>query len=182
MAKRRVYRESVVQPLDQFIRSIPLTKGQVTVVDAVEYARLMRWNWFVITSTKTTTCYAARIERTASGKNRLILMHRFIAGTTGDVDHRDGDGLNNRRTNLRPCTDIQNGGNQKIAKNNTSGFKGVSWHKPTGKWIAHVYINRKQVHLGLFADKIDAARAYNLAAVEHFGDFARLNHLPSTDI
>lgn len=182
MAKRNVYRAPVVQPLDPSYKLIPLTQHQVAAVSTSKYEFLMQWNWFVIPSTKTKTCYAGRMQRLANGRNHLILMHRVVMGTTQDVDHKNGDGLDNRDDNLRPCTDTQNAGNQRLAKNNTSGYKGVSWHKPTQKWIVHIYERGRQIHLGLFSGKLNAARAYNEAAEKLFGEFAQLNHLEPSHV
>lgn len=88
-------------------------------------------------------------------------------------DHIDRNGLNNQRDNFRPCSASQNGINQKRRKDNTSGFKGVSWHKPSRSWQARL----RQKVLGFFSDAESAARAYNEAAFREFGEFAVLNVL-----
>lgn len=96
---------------------------------------------------------------------------------TGDVvhqiDHKDGDRANNRFGNLRPATHQQNVLNAKRAANNTSGFKGVSWHKRSGKWDAHINLNGKKHHLGLFETAEDAHAAYMRAAKNAQPEFAR---------
>ena len=177
--KRTVKRHDVIQPLDQNIRIIPLTRGYNTEIDAVEFERVSKLSWFALPSKKTSNVYAARMEHLPDGKKRLVLLHRFIMQCDGDVDHEDGNTLNNKKSNLRPCTDTQNGGNQKLAKNNTSGYKGVHWHNQALKWQAGVFkkeiLKRKYHSCGLFDDKIDAARAYDRKAIELFGDFARTN-------
>ncbi len=89
------------------------------------------------------------------------------------VDHKNGDVLDNRRSNLRVCTKIQNGQNRKLGKNNTTGFKGVSRHRKNFK--ASIKLAGKAIHLGTFNNPLEAARAYNDAALRCFGEFARVN-------
>jgi len=88
------------------------------------------------------------------------------------VDHRDGDGLNNHRENLRVATHTENIRNARKSSANTSGYKGVRWHKPANKWMAHIGVNGKLIYLGYFADIADAAAAYREAATKYYGDFA----------
>ncbi len=173
--KRTVKRHDVVQPQDQSIKLIPLTRGYNAIIDAEDFQRVDEWHWFAIPSKKTKNIYAGRMSRYPNGTNRLILLHRFIKPCEKDIDHFDGNTLNNTKLNLRPCDDTQNGGNQKLAKNNKSGYKGVSWFKPMKKWICKIYFKNSQIHIGLFNDKVDAARAYDRAALRYFGEFARLN-------
>jgi hypothetical protein len=103
-------------------------------------------------------------------------MHRFLIGEAGlYVDHRNGDGLDNRRANLRSATNSQNQANRGKSKRNKSGFKGVYFHKPAQKFLASIQFEGKLRHLGLFADPIEAAKAYDAAALEYFGQFAKTN-------
>ena len=105
-----------------------------------------------------------------------LYLHRLIMGNPeGSVDHINGDQEDNRRENLRSCNQSQNCANSKISRNNTSGYKGVSWNRALKKWHAYIMVNRKRIHLGYFASKIRAARAYDKAATQYFGKFARLN-------
>ncbi len=108
-------------------------------------------------------------------------MHDVVAKRVGKrlkgrvTDHRNEKKLDNRRSNLRAATTSQNRGNEGLRKNNTSGYKGVSWSEWAGKWMARIRVNYKHIHLGYFKWKTDAARAYNKAARKHFGRFAKLN-------
>mgnify|MGYP000246947637 CR=1 FL=1 len=106
-------------------------------------------------------------------------MHRLIMNVEKDffIDHVDGCSLNNQKNNLRMCTHAENMRNKKLPINNTSGFKGVYWHKHTKKWMGFIRINTKQLHLGLFSNAIDGAKAYNEAAIKYHGEFAKLNKI-----
>ena len=94
-----------------------------------------------------------------------------------EIDHINQTKDDNRWCNLRKCTTSQNHANISINKNNTSGYKGVCWHKWNKKWCAQIRINRKKYHIGYFACKHEAARAYNITAMDYFGDFAYLNKI-----
>lgn len=113
----------------------------------------------------------------ATDDSRLT-MHRFIMGQPdSSIDHINGIKTDNRRSNLRICNQSQNCANSKISKNNTSGFKGVSWNKALLKWHAYIMVNRKRKHLGYFTNKTKAALIYNEAALVYFGEFAKLNEV-----
>jgi len=94
-----------------------------------------------------------------------------------DVDHKDGNPLNNLENNLRLCTQSQNNQNQRKRKDNTSGGKGVTWDKTHKKWAVKVTANYKCLFQQYFDDKEEAIRAYNAAAIQHFGEFAQLNDI-----
>ena len=140
------------------------------IVDEADYPRVSSLRW------SHTNGYACRKEP----GNIHQSMHRFILGLTGgdEVDHVNGDGLDNRRANLRVCSRRDNVRNKSVSSNNKCGYKGVS-HVPYGKrvkrWVAKININGRQKHLGYFSRPDEAAEAYNKAAVELFGRFARLN-------
>lgn len=106
-------------------------------------------------------------------------MHRLILSLkSGEIcDHINGDKLDNRKKNLRVCTSSQNLANRGSQKNSRSGIKGVTFYVRTGKWAANIAFNRKQTFLGYFLSKEEAASAYNQAAIEHHGEFARLNKI-----
>lgn len=107
------------------------------------------------------------------GCHRLAVLYMTGAWPAGKVDHKDGNGLNNRWSNLRQATNSQNAGNAKLYSTNTSGFKGVTWNKASRRWQAGIKKNGQNVYLGLFDCPKAAHEAYLAAAREHFGDFVR---------
>lgn len=113
-----------------------------------------------------------------SGK--AVKLHRLITNADKGkfVDHIDGDVRNNTILNLRICRKQQNEFNTKIRRDNSSGFKGVSYIEKLNKYRAYINYCGKQINLGLHEDKIRAAKAYNNKAIELFGEFARLNDVP----
>lgn len=156
----------------RLIGVIPLTKGYVTTVDQSDYFTLVGFSWYALKVQR--RVYAARSEK-VDGEKRIVLMHRQIMGEPEkrDVDHRDGDGLNNRRENLRVATRQQNlQAFQRKPFRVTSIFRGVSWHAQIGRWRATLKLNRRQISLGCYKDELAAAMAYDKGAKEHFGEFA----------
>lgn len=106
-----------------------------------------------------------------------VRIHRIITKALPgeEVDHKDGNKLNNTRSNLRRCTKSQNMCNSVKYSTNKSGYKGVSLHKQSNKWQATIMKNQKKIYLGLFNDVIDAAKAYDSKSLELFGEFAKTN-------
>jgi len=154
-------------------KELPLTRGQVTIVDDENYEWLARHKWQARKDYN--TFYAVRNMRTATGW-RTLLMHREILNPPEGLqtDHIDGNGLNNQRANLRICTKAQNQQNRR-PQPGSSRFKGVGWRKDIRKWGAKIQNAGKQIALGYFIDETDAARAYDQAALKLFGAFARAN-------
>lgn len=113
------------------------------------------------------------------GDGSHILIHRLILNAPKglEVDHINGNRLDNRRSNLRLATSSQNKCNRGARKDNTSGYKGVSWHSQRNKWNARIKAGAKYLHLGLFENIKDAARAYNEASRKFHGEFAYINKL-----
>jgi hypothetical protein len=146
---------------------IPLTKRKSAIVDAAGFAYLSQFKWYYDGS------YAAR-DSQINGKRAKVYMHRIILNAQPGqyCDHINGDGLDNRRCNLRFCTKSQNGMNQGKQKNNTSGFKGVYWHKKNQKWIAYITLDYQPIHIGSYSTAKEAAKAYDDKALELFGEFA----------
>lgn len=149
---------------------IQLSRGKVALVDTEIINRLKVHRWAAWYSGN--RWYAkTRIDGSE------ILMHRFILNVPEgkQVDHINGDGLDNRRCNLRICVPSQNMMNQTNFRGGTSKFKGVSWYKAGEKWRAYINKDGRQISLGYFEDEKQAARAYDEAAAELFGEFAYLN-------
>lgn len=155
------------------VARVPLTKGHTAIMDAGDVALVSKHSWCAVSAGGGKTVYAAR--GTHDGKT--ILLHREIlgAGSGREVDHINGNGLDNRRSNLRLCSGSQNAMNRQSGWGAHSKFKGVTWHKAGKKWRAYIKVGGKQRHLGCFDREEDAALAYDNAATEAFGDFASLN-------
>lgn len=160
---------------------IQLTQNYTTIIDAID-ADLASLKWCV--ELQRVRPYAVRGTQHDTLSGRTVKpLHRYIGERIAgrpltreeQVDHRDGNSLNNTRDNLRVCTQSQNLANKGMLCNNTSEFKGVWLHKQTGAWAACIRVNNKTIHLGLFDTKEDAAIVYNHAALEYFGDFAWFN-------
>jgi len=163
--------------IDGDIVRVPLTRGLEAVVDLADIALVEGRNWCASDAGNTFYAVSAVAGSATSGRTTLQ-MHRAIMGfEPGDpeVDHRDGDGLNNRRSNLREATSAQNQANQRPQAARSSRFKGVCWNKWSQRWMAQINVDGRQRHLGRFADEVDAARAYDAAALETWGEFAHLN-------
>ncbi len=164
------------------MKKIPLCRRDGTVrshalVDACDYEYLIQWKWYLFTGSEG-RFYACRKTSSKGGAlRRDIFMHNEILKVKiGHIpDHRDGNGLNNRRYNLRYATTSQNGGNRKPNKRGTSKYKGVSWNTQRQKWRAVIKVEGKLIFLGYFDVEGDAAHAYNKAATKYFGEFALLN-------
>lgn len=158
-------------PHNHRMKTIDLTKDKKAVVDDSDFAELSKHKWHAIKSRN--TFYARRTDY-ANGK-KAIYMHIVVLGNKDGfmVDHRNGNGLDNRRPNLRFATNSQSAVNQKTRNDNTSGCRGVHWHKGSGKWQARIRVNQKYQTLGTFLRIDDAIQAYQNAAKLHFGDYRR---------
>ena len=151
------------------MKRVALTNSRLfAVVDDRDFDLVSQFNWYANKQPHTT--YAM-----ASFRNEKIKMHSVLIPSAKMIDHRDGDGLNNTRRNLRPCNQTQNNANGRKRLGTSSKFKGVSWHKPSHKWSASIKHHNKQYYLGTFESERSAALAYNLMSLKLNGDFARLN-------
>lgn len=159
------------------MKLLPLTKGYYTKIDDEDFERLSKHKWITINRKKSNLFYAGRSLR-INGKKIVIFLHREVIGTPPNkmfVDHKDHDGLNNQKSNLRFCTQSQNSANSIMHKANKSGYRGVHWYPRKRKYNATI----KHKHIGYFNNKEDAARAYNKLAKKYFGEFAQLNVINS---
>lgn len=147
---------------------IHLTHGRCAMIDACEWPALRETRWCVVKG------------RYVQGRNSVtgkkILLHRAITSVepTQKIDHKNGDGFDNRRVNLRVATLAQNQQNRKLNVNNTAGRKGVSYRNDCGKYRARIVVEGKRIPLGNFMTADEAGRAYAEAAVRYYGEFARL--------
>lgn len=154
---------------------IPLSghhgQGHSAIVDDSDYDPLNNYTWHLGNN--------GYIKTFIGGRKNLqcLLMHRLIMNPPDDheVDHINGDKLDNRRENLRIVTRSQNARNLRRHKRFSSRFKGVSWNQSRQRWEAEITIEHRSIYLGSFASEIQAALAYNHAAIDHFGEFASLN-------
>ena len=155
-------------------KRIPLTHGKFALVDDEDFAMLNQWVWHV--RGQKNVLYAARSGRVSEGEKYFQMHEMLIERKAGMViDHINGDGLDNRKSNLRLCTNQENTRNRGANKNNKIGYKGVSFLNKFQKYLAQISVRRRNYYLGLHEDPAEAARAYDAKARELFGDFAYLN-------
>jgi len=154
------------------MKKIPLSQQgknkdkHFALVDDEDFDKVNKFRWSI-----TNNGYALK-------KSGTRQMHRLILNTPKgkDTDHINGNKLDNRRENLRVVTRSENNANQKINKNNTSGYKGVSWNRNLQYWTANIKVNRKHF-VKYFKTKREAAIGYNKMMIKNFGEFALLNKI-----
>ena len=163
--------------LTQMAKEIILTQGKVAIVDDEDFDYLNQFKWYA--HKMNNNFYTQRSNRINKKYAGTLYIHRIImnASKGSVVDHINGNTLDNRKCNLRICTHGQNIRNQKININNTSGFKGVCYRKDKNKWRVVLQLNSKKIHIGYYLNIIDAAKAYNEAAIKYHGEFANLNKI-----
>lgn len=154
---------------------IPLTQGKFALIDDEDWPAISGYKWHAAKFPH--TFYAKSNIPIGDGKGTTIRMHSIILcpNTGQQVDHINHNGLDNRRNNLRLCTNQQNQGNRRKWKPKSSLYKGVFWDKQKNKFRASIRRNMKLKHLGCFHDEIEAAKAYDIEALKHFGEFALIN-------
>ena len=159
------------------MKKIKLTKNKIALVDNEDYESLNKYKWYA--SEVKGVFYAKRNVLRSNKGQETILMHRVVLPSPIelDVDHIDNNGLNNQKSNLRVCTRSQNIMNSSLSNKNKSGYKGVSWHKGNNRYMSYIKLEYKQIHLGSFSDPIDAALAYDVAAIKYHGEFAKTNKM-----
>lgn len=153
------------------MKRIALSQGKYAKVDDADFGFLSQWNWVYAENTRGYGYAVGWVDK------RNQRMHRFLLSAPNglDVDHKNGDGLDNRRENIRICTRRQNQMNRKVQSISTSGIKGVFYApKASAKnpWRAVIRINGKKTHLGLFPSKEEAGNAYAQATAKYHGEFA----------
>ena len=159
------------------MKTVPLygkvAAGRVALVDDEDYDLVMRYRWTVREpiSPRGTVWGPYAKARVPSGTDTIIYMHTLLTGWP-QTDHRNGYGLDNQRSNLRPATHVQNSQNRRPWPGCSSRHKGVSWHRRGRKWRADITVNGKLRYLGLFESEEDAARAYTEAALATQGEYA----------
>lgn len=154
---------------------IPLKNGYVAVIDLDDVETVSRYGWVLDDSKPNWYVH------TCTGKERKTLrLHRLIMTPPPGkvVDHIDGNGLNNRRSNLRICSPKHNSANSRKGKRNSSAYKGVH-RRENGRWRAAIRVDGKLINIGTFNNELDAANAYNEYATKYFGEFACLNQFAS---
>ena len=141
-------------------------------IDGESFEKINKYTWYIQKIGK--NYYVA--SRT-SGK--FVYMHRLIMGYPENkcIDHINGNGLDNRIENMRICTHAENQRNQRIQKPKSSKYKGVYFNKQYKKYMSKIMINNKTINLGIFDNELDAAKAYNEAALKYHGEFACLNEV-----
>lgn len=147
--------------------TIKTRKGEQILVDKKFFLEVSKFVWYI-----NKAGYAANDSLPRKTMHRLVM-----AFPKENVDHVNGNKLDNRLTNLRLCNQSQNSANSRRKSTNKSGFKGVSWNKKYSKWEAYLTKNYKHIFLGYFNTKVEAAKAYNLTAKKEFGKFAKINLL-----
>lgn len=163
---------------------VPLTQGRVTIIDDEDENRVSQYKWCAYKHKDKNTWYATHNFKTIEGTFYGQDLHRFIMNAKPgiQIDHKDGNGLNNQKSNLRFCNNTENHQNQKKSKTyngkpTTSIHKGVVWYKKEKRFRSRISIDGKRIHLGWFKNEIEAAKSYDKAATEHFKEFANINNV-----
>ncbi len=161
------------------MKKIKLTQGQFALVDDEDYERVNKYKWTASYSKQSNSYVALRGIKKSLGKRKHVLMHRFIMNAPKGrvVDHIHHNTLDNRKQELRTCTQSQNCMNARKTPSKSSKYKGVSWHKTIKAWFAHIYIDGRNKYIGYYKTENQAALAYNKAALKYFGEYSYLNEV-----
>ena len=163
------------------MKEIQLTQGQIALIDDEDFDQLNRFKWCASYQPHSGYFYAvSRLKRIKNEPRKSLRMHRIILKVNDPkifVDHVNHNTLDNRKENLRICNNNENQFNAKMSISNTSGYKGVHWHKHRKMFITHIQYYGKLIHLGYYDNPKEAAKAYNKAALKYHGKFAYINQL-----
>lgn len=154
------------------MKDIPLGRGVVAFVNDDDYMWLSQYKWHHARGKN--TFYAVRTA-TVSGRQTTERMHRLLLPGVAQVDHIDGNGLNNQRWNLRGSNNTTNHRNQRMRVDSTTGLKGVYWYEARKMYRAYIKVDNKTIYLAWTKDKYEASRAYDEAAIKYFGEFSLTN-------
>lgn len=154
---------------------VELTKHRAAIVDARDYPLVAGVLWWASEQARGHNWYA---EGMINGQRTF--MHRLLCPSLAEVDHRNGNGLCNLRSNLRAATRAQNAANVRVRSHSRSGIKGVAWDEKRKRWKAHISVAGKTVNIGRFLTAKEAADAYDRAAIATYGEFARTNRMLGT--
>ncbi len=156
------------------IVAIPLTLGMHTTIDAADLPLVAPYKWHA--SKSSNGRYYARGYMVVDGRWTKVYLHRFLTGAPRgvDVDHINSDTLDNTRSNIRVCTHAENSRNRRVQVGERAGVKGVWFDKSRQKYQAYINVGGKRISLGRFRTEAAAIEAYNAAATEHHGEFAKL--------
>ena len=156
------------------MKEIPLSQGKYALIDDSDYKLVSKYKWHTHkTKRKHRVVYYAR-----SNNKPMIYMHRLILNLLSNKlegDHRDGNGLNNQRYNIRLATKSQNLASPLLVRPHTSKYRGVSWNRKNKKWTAQIGGKYSYKYLGYFHDEKKAAKAYDKEAIILYKDFSKLN-------
>lgn len=156
------------------MKLIPLSQGLFTMIDDADFESVSAFKWCAYKDKQ--RFIAGRGIKKPDGSYTTLLLHRFLMPGVPQIDHEDGNGLNNQRYNIRPATSRQNNqGFKRKRARATSVYRGVSWNSGKRKWEANIQANGRQIYLGCFVSETDAAREYDAAARTFFGAFASPN-------
>lgn len=158
---------------------VPLTRGFQAVIDDDDLPLVEGISWQAMKGQRSRTVYAKGFTKGSQHTRKLVSMHRLIVGAQPGqlVDHIDMDGLNNQRSNLRIVDYVKNARHRSMLRNNSSGFRGVTFVRGRERWVSRIGVGGTHVFLGYFKTKEEAALAYNEAALRLYGPDAQLNEV-----